>query len=145
MRRFLGIALLVLSSAACGSDGGTAPPANVDLTGTWSVTTSPIQGQLVQCQIIDLSVQVVHSGTALTGTYSATDMVCNGHHTGPGTGQIVNGTDVNGSLHFHFATEDFDLHGTVRSTDTASGTYTVVVDVGGTLHTVTGTWTAHRQ
>jgi hypothetical protein len=145
MRRFTGVALLLLAGAACGDGGGTAPPSNVDLTGTWSVTMSPIQGHGMQCQISGLSVQVVHTGSDLGGSYSVTDMVCNGQHSGPIAGQIVDGTAIDGALHFHFDTQDFDLHGSVRSTDLVSGGYTIVLDVNGTVYTFTGTWTARRQ
>ncbi|HXI19557.1 MAG TPA: hypothetical protein VNH46_00645 [Gemmatimonadales bacterium] len=144
MRHSLGIALLLMAGAACGGDGGTAPPVNVDLTGAWSVTMSPIQGHGIVCQISGLQVQLVHSGNDLGGTYSVADMECNGEHTGPGTGQVVSGTVINGQLHFHFDTEDFDLHGSIRSADTAAGTYTISVNVSGTVYTFTGSWTARR-
>jgi len=136
--------MLVGAIAACGGDGGTSPPKDVDLTGTWSVTLSPISGHGMDCQIANLQVTLTHTGNDLNGSYFADDMVCNGQHSGPLGGEVVQGTAVRGQLHFHFDTEDFDLHGTVASEDEASGTYTIVINVAGTLYTFTGTWSAHR-
>lgn len=145
MSRMLPITLLLAAVAACGGDGGTAPPTNVDLTGTWTVTISPIRGYGLDCQIVGMEVQIVHTETDLSGSYTVQDMVCNGQHSGPGGGSIVSGTAINGQLHFHFDDEDFDLHGTVRSADLASGTYTLVLNVEGRLYTFTGTWSARRH
>jgi hypothetical protein len=91
-----------------------------------------------------MQAQLVHSGTDLTGTYTVQDMVCNGQHSGPGSGSIVSGTAINGQLHFHLDSEDFDLHGRVTSANTASGSYTLVLDVQGQLYSFTGTWSARR-
>lgn len=124
MRKLLGVALTLMAVAACGGDGGTNPPTNVDLTGTWAVTVTPIQGTVVRCEISDLVLQVSQNGTALTGTYSATDMVCNGNHTGPGSGPIVNGTHVDGAVQIDLKSEDFDLQGSVKTSHKMAGDYT---------------------
>lgn len=144
MRRLLAIGIAVLAIAACGGDSGTSPPTNVDLTGTWSVTVSPIHGSVVTCTITGLTVQVVHSDSVLTGTYSATDMICNGTHRGPGSGVLVNGTDDAGVVYLELDSQDFALTGRVKSTNKVSGTYVVTLHLGSTDITDTGTWTATR-
>jgi hypothetical protein len=142
MKRFLALSLLLLGPiAACGGDGGGTGPTQIDLTGTWAVTMSPITGHGVTCTVVGMQVQVSQTGNDLTGTYTVDDMICNGQHSGSGTGTIVNGTEVNGQLHFHFDTEDFDLHGTARGPNACSGTYTIVIEG----LTFTGTWTASRM
>jgi hypothetical protein len=147
MRRFLAVALLLGLTAACGGDGGTAPPTNVDLSGTWSITMSDIRGYGIECQVLGLQASIAHVDNGLSGSYSVADMVCNPGdvHSGPGGGQIVEGTAVNGALHFHFDSEDFDLHGMVQSATAVRGTYTLTLNVNGTYYTFSGSWVAHRQ
>ena len=145
MRALTGFALLMAAGLACGGDGGTGPTANVNLTGSWAVTISPIAGHGLDCQIQGLTVQFSHQGSDLGGVYTVEDMICNGQHAGPLSGSIVSGTAVNNSLHFHFDTEDFDLHGAVYDQDSARGTYTLQLDVDGTVYTFTGNWTARRK
>ena len=146
MRRFLGMALLLGVAAACGGDGGTAPPTDVNLTGSWSVTMSPIKGYGITCQVVGLRATIVHTDNDLSGSYTMDDMVCNpgDEHSGQIDGLIVEGTAINGALHFHFDAEDFDLHGTVRSANEARGSYTIVLNLDQS-YVFTGTWVARRQ
>jgi len=147
MGRLLRFGLLIAgmaAGAACGGDGGTGP-ANVNLTGSWSATMSPIRGHGLDCTISALEVQLVHSETDLSGSYTVQDIVCNGQHSGPGGGSVVSGTAIGGQLHFHLDDESFDLHGRSTSANLASGTYTIVLTVQGQTYSFTGTWSARRR
>jgi hypothetical protein len=147
MRRFLALSLLLLGPVvACGGDGGGGTgPTQIDLTGTWSVTMSPISGHGLTCTISGLKVTLAQSETVVTGTYSIDDMVCNGEPSGPLTGDIVSGSEVGGRIHMHFDTEDFDLHGSCQSSSRCTGTYTLNIFVDPNTYTFTGTWSASRM
>jgi hypothetical protein len=147
MKRFLALSLLLLGPiVACGGDGsGGTGPTQIDLTGTWAVTMSPISGNGLSCTISGLEVTLAQSETVVTGTYALDDMVCNGEHTGPGGGDVVSGSEVGGKIHIHLDTEDFDLHGSCLSASRCNGTYSLTVFVDPTTYTFTGTWSATRM
>jgi hypothetical protein len=145
MRKYI-LALILLGLAvACGDGNGGTEPVNADVTGTWALTLSPISGHGLTCQITGLNAELVQSGTDVSGTYTADDMVCNGQHSGPMSGTIVNGENRGGRLHFHFDVEEFDLHGALTSTDRAIGDYTIVLDLDSQQYTFRGTWSGTRM
>lgn len=144
MRRFLALSLLLLVPiVACGGDGGGGTgPTQIDLTGTWSVTMTPITGHGLTCTISGLEVTLTQTETVVTGSYTIDDMVCNGEHSGPISGDVVSGSEVGGRIHMHFDTEDFDLHGSCRSSSQCNGSYTLTIFVDPNTYTFTGTWSA---
>ncbi len=147
MRRFLALSIFLLGPiVACSGDGGgSTGPTQIDLTGTWSVTMSPITGHGLTCTISGLNVTLAQTDTVLTGTYALDDMVCNGQHTGAGGGDVVSASEVGGKIHMHFDAEDFDLHGSCLSNSRCNGTYTLNIFVDPSTYTFTGTWSATRM
>jgi len=147
MRRFLALSLLLLGPiVACGGDGGSSTgPTQIDLTGTWAVTISPITGHGLTCTISGLEVTLAQSGTVVTGTYTVDDMVCNGQHSGSGGGDVVSGSEEGGKIHMHFDTEDFDLHGSCLTNSRCTGTYSLNILVDPDTYTFTGSWNATRM
>jgi hypothetical protein len=147
MRRFLALSLLLLGPIVACSDGGggSTGPTQIDLTGTWAVTMSPITGHGLSCTISGMQVTLAQTDTVVTGTYTINDMVCNGQHSGSGSGDIVSGSEVGGKIHMHLDTEDFDLHGSCFSSSRCSGTYSLIIFVNPDTFTFTGTWSANRM
>ena len=145
MRRFLALSLLLVGPiVACGDGGGGTGPTQIDLNGTWAITMSPITGHGLTCTISGMQVTLAQTDTVVTGTYSINDMICNGQHSGAGTGTIVSGSEVGGKLHMHLDDEVFDLHGSCLSTSRCNGTYSLNLFIDPDTFTFTGTWSATR-
>jgi hypothetical protein len=133
---------------ACGDGTG---PAEVNVTGIWTVTFSDLSGGGFSCSsIAPTTLTLTQTGETVSGAYNGGEVACsgpNGSFSFPaGSGDVVNG-EVNGTtISFDLDSPEIHQSGTVTGSS-MSGTATWQTFFGTETEavTLTGTWEADRQ
>ncbi|HEU4649688.1 MAG TPA: hypothetical protein VFS33_11550 [Gemmatimonadales bacterium] len=139
-------------AAACGGDGPSAPSGPPQITGSYTLNQSNLNGTIngvaMSCSVTGTTMTITQTTTTFTGTYNGGTITCsaNGQSAseGIGSGTVVNGTiDAAGNVQFDLDTQDYRLVGKV-SGNSMSGSATARLTIDGTTSTMTGNWSASR-
>ena len=69
MYRVISLLLPLLILTACGGDGGTEPPRNTDVSGSWTYSAPALTSPLgISCSLSGVQATITQSGSSFSGT-----------------------------------------------------------------------------
>jgi hypothetical protein len=129
---------------ACSGDGsGVAPSENTNVAGSWNAIWLRMNGDGMSCTATGGHLELNQTGARFSGSYSVQTLTCNERSRGVSTGLVVNGSIAGNQVTFDLNDPAFHQSGSLTGDD-MSGSATWTLNIDGTSHTVTGTWSAVR-
>ena len=133
LRGIIGLSFCTVILAACGGDDDSPTgPSLIDITGTWRISYTNLNGDGGSCFTSPIDFQIIQIGTTFSGssnsTWSTTCTVGGDTSVSTVTGaQINNGQISSSTITFDFGLSTFENEGTV-SGNSMSGTSMWVVE-----------------